>query len=724
MGDERAPQASDTARICPVLAGPGMLRGRTLTLRTPAALREVTAPARYLRPLHAWCDGQHTLAEIQAKARRAWGEAGARRWMTFVDDLLAAGMLVDAARLLPAASAYARHPSPWGYALPRARWPEIAHALAAQTPMGEPLDASAAAATVPVLSALLAHRRSSRGFDVEGSVDSRPVTALCWALAGRVGEDKRRTHPSAGGLYPLRVRVVVLRAFDEWSEGVHAVGLDAQGLLVRQALAPLSPQWMRAFIQPHRLTGAAGVIVLSADLGPPSMKYRNRSYPYALIETGTALQNGALACAETGLGFHVFGGYDDQVLGEQCGLHAGEQIMASALFGPSGATAPAGLAFDFRWATSNSALPFHVARIELAVPDGGGVSGWGRDADPGLAAARALGEAVERLGWRRPARLREATARDLGPLLLPDTLVAYSRGQHASAGFPFERFDADRRRLWTTVARAGDDAVHWVPAEFVFHADALPPSPTGGWLTRSNSSGCASHPDPMQARASALFELVERDAFMRHWLAQRPARPLALADWPEALVRRARRLATDGCAASVGVLEGEWPVWLVGVRCDGQGFFCVGAATGCDPAAALLRAFDEAETGARARLGAPAPTVSATQVLRARDHADLFAQRRHYRRANVLFADGAPFDDWNAWPTSFGQVLERLAARGRKAFFAELTPSDAPPGFDGRPLHAVRALVPGLVPIVFGRAPPPLGMLRSAPGGRFPHPFP
>jgi len=715
---------ADAVRVCPVLAGPGLLRGRTLSLRTPLALREVTAPARYLRPLHDWCDGQRSLAELASMARRAWGETDARRWMHFVGDLLSAGLLVDAACVLPAASAYARHPSPWGYALPRAQWPAIVQVLAVPAKAGDPVGTGRAQTAVPTLAGLLARRCSARGFDVQGQADPRAIDALCWALAGRASDDGRRTHPSAGGLYPLRVRVIILRACDGWSEGVHAVGLDARGRLVRDQVAPLSPQWMRAFIQPHRVTGASGVVVLSVDLGPPALKYRNRSYPYALIEAGTVLQNGALACAETGLGFHVLGGYDDQVLGAQCGLPPGEQVIAGALFGCARAVAPEVLAFDFRWATTDPALPFHVARIELADPAGQGASGWGRDTDPRLAAARALGEAVERLAWRRPAQLQEARAQDLGRVVPPGALVAYSRGQHASPAFPFERFDAARRRLWTVVARAGDDASHWVPAEFVFHADALPPSPTGRRLTRSNSSGCASHPDVAQARANALFELVERDAFMRHWLGQRPAQPLGLADWPEALVLRARRLAADGCEASVGVLDGEFPVWLVGIRCHAGGFFSIGAATGCDPGEALRRAFDEAETAARTRMGEPASAVSVASVHRARDHADLFAQRRHYRRAQVLFADGVAFDGWQRWPASFEQALDRLGARGREVFFADLSQADAPPGFDGRPLHTVRALVPGLVPIVFGQAPLPLGMLRAAPGGRFPHPFP
>jgi hypothetical protein len=58
--------------------------------------------------------------------------------------------------------------------------------------------------------------------------------------------------------------------------------------------------------------------------------------------------------------------------------------------------------------------------------------------------------------------------------------------------------------------------------------------------------------------------------------------------------------------------------------------------------------------------------------------------------------------------------------------WVDLTRGDAPLSLDGRPIHAVRVLVPNAIPIAFGYDALPRGMSATAPvaRGRFPHPLP
>jgi ribosomal protein S12 methylthiotransferase accessory factor len=89
--------ASERNRLCPLLAGPGMIRGRTLSLRLAGETVKLKAPPRYLAKLFDWCQGEMTLAEIEAASIAQWGD---RRFVEFVEALLESGVLIDTGALL------------------------------------------------------------------------------------------------------------------------------------------------------------------------------------------------------------------------------------------------------------------------------------------------------------------------------------------------------------------------------------------------------------------------------------------------------------------------------------------------------------------------------------------------------------------------------------------------------------------------------------------------
>jgi len=136
----------------------------------------------------------------------------------------------------------------------------------------------------------------------------------------------------------------------------------------------------------------------------------------------------------------------------------------------------------------------------------------------------------------------------------------------------------------------------------------------------------------------------------------------------------------------------------------------------------------EAEVAAWTRLsGAASKTLRPAEVRTPRDHADLYASARYYRRADALLGKGrtASYKDvTHAWPTDASALFERLHAAGRGALWADLTLADAPLTLDSSAIRTVRVMIPGAVPISFGHDRMPLGMLKADRKGLFPHPFP
>jgi ribosomal protein S12 methylthiotransferase accessory factor len=131
----------------------------------------------------------------------------------------------------------------------------------------------------------------------------------------------------------------------------------------------------------------------------------------------------------------------------------------------------------------------------------------------------------------------------------------------------------------------------------------------------------------------------------------------------------------------------------------------------------------EAESSAVLRLESDAaPRLVPSKVRHPGDHADLYAQRRYFLRAQFLVSGPRrplrPADQ--AVALNFGQLFDRLRSKGCKVIALDL----------GR-RHVVRAVIPGLVPISFGYGTEPLGLacLRGLPAANrrracFPHPFP
>jgi ribosomal protein S12 methylthiotransferase accessory factor len=460
------------------------------------------------------------------------------------------------------------------------------------------------------------------------------------------------------------------------------------------------------------------------------------------MEAGAILHNGGLSAAPLGLGYATIGGYYENVVAGLCGLAERELVLGSAIFGPRPTPAQLRMVddtpeIDFAWvdgASARFAMPFHLARARVRTAEEDRPYTWGRDTDARLACLKAVAEAIEREGFREPRAIVDAPLAELPTALDPREFVRYDDAQYAGSRFPYKRFEAGHRHAWATGIDLRDGAPVHVLAELVFARAGLAAAghATDRPYTQVTSSGCAAGTDADDATRRALLEVIERDAFMRHWLAQRPGQSVARARIPKPVSERLAAIEAAGCRVAVQRLESPWAhVCLVAAQHEGLHFTTMGTAAAGDFAAALAGALDELEARVYAWLHGHASAVVRPQdVATTEHHFELYGLTRHFRRADrVLFpAAGAP--PLGRLPARLridgaGELVARLAARGLRPIAVDITPARNGVDQGRRRLAVVKALVPGLLPMSFGHGREPRGMLEHVhPASTFPHPFP
>jgi thiazole/oxazole-forming peptide maturase SagD family component len=370
------------------------------------------------------------------------------------------------------------------------------------------------------------------------------------------------------------------------------------------------------------------------------------------------------------------------------------------------------------------------ATPNLAHPGDGGLKCLGRGIAPeaGLAETIARAEAVERYaaGELSGRELVRAKERELPGAVPGDSLLRLNRRQYAESDL-FAPYDPESEYLWTP-ARASDGSARWVLAELVHF-------PFADWVHERSfalvsSSGLAAHYDPSEAARRALCELVERDAFMWTWV-QRVSRE-----------RISRSSLPDAVRGSIGRLNrAGWDVDLVNLTMETHPvIFCaihdeetLSIAAACDPvpARAVAKCLMEAASHA---FGTEGPPIEARSVEDPADHSQLYRSAELVEHASFMFASPREVELHEV--TARSEPIEQLLTQFGEPLTVDLTCSAS------SPLHVVRALVPGTIPISFGWDREPLGLpllgrtRTTADGGRIgaeldldtsgplmPHPF-
>ncbi len=364
-------------------------------------------------------------------------------------------------------------------------------------------------------------------------------------------------------------------------------------------------------------------------------------------------------------------------------------------------------------------LPRTATAILAAYTEGGRVRGI---PDPPVGSGKGLteveamlsaaGEAIERYSASRYRKqdLKVASFNELGDLALdPRRLCLYEESRYEEPDFPFARFDPDRPQHWVRGFWIDNREAVWLPALTAYFNFAVPREEL---FCQVSSNGLAAGGDLEDAAVRALFELVERDAFMLSWLCQLPGRALRFDDggFEGAAAEVVRLLGERGVAvelylldvglgiptvASLGLGDGErWPAAAVAL------------ATHVDPQVAARKALLElAHVGpyiaGLMRSGQRAP-ASPDQVQSLDDHALYYAPVERLPLLDTLRVGGGEPLRLADLPVAAAPTLagcaERLAAAGVRVAIVDVTSPDVALS----PFRVARALGTDVQPIHFG----------------------
>jgi ribosomal protein S12 methylthiotransferase accessory factor len=343
------------------------------------------------------------------------------------------------------------------------------------------------------------------------------------------------------------------------------------------------------------------------------------------------------------------------------------------------------------------------------------VGGEGKGLTIARALASAIGEAIERYSAKlwSTATLRRASSSELGSLAFdPRQLVLYEESQYSSSEFRYCRFDPDQKIYWAEGQWLDTLETVYVPA-LATYLDF--PASDSERFVQVTSSGLAAAGSSEEATLKALCELVERDAFMTHWLAELPGKRVSaegLSPEMNEVICEVQRcgaeielyLLDDGLGiptiVCLGIGDGShWPGLTIGLACHP------------DPDVALSSAvLEHTHCGAYIRRlmeeGKHLSVSNPEDVQSALDHALFYVDPGKRNLLNFLRQETgdscsmAELNERYAGDQSTSACVSRLAQTGIRVAAVDVTSPD----IKLTPTRVVRTVGTHLQPLAFGTA--------------------
>ncbi len=207
-----------------------------------------------------------------------------------------------------------------------------AGALCAQAATGGAEAATSAPIALPAphleggmsLTEALRQRASGRDF-ASVPIDLGDVSQLLWAAQGVTHGEGKRTAPSAGALYPLRITFAALHV-QSLAPGVYRFESGPHTLvLVRPA--PRPEEFVAATHGQAWIGAASAVILISSADERTTGKYGSRGLEYIDMEAGHVAQNVLLQATALGLAATPVGAMNLGAVSKAMKLPAGERPL-------------------------------------------------------------------------------------------------------------------------------------------------------------------------------------------------------------------------------------------------------------------------------------------------------------------------------------------------------------------------------------------------------------
>jgi ribosomal protein S12 methylthiotransferase accessory factor len=333
----------------------------------------------------------------------------------------------------------------------------------------------------------------------------------------------------------------------------------------------------------------------------------------------------------------------------------------------------------------------------------------------------------------------------------------HSRAQYEQPDFPFEPFDAEAPMSWVWGYSFLQERPILVPELLAYYSMGY----AGGFVYET-SNGCALGGSLEEAVLHGILEVVERDSFLITWYAQLPVPRLD----PRSSGDAELTLMTDRLEAVTGYrislynttmengIPGIWAVARNGTGQSGANLVCAAAAH-LHPVLAAKSALQELASNlslvqeCRSRRGeeAPAMYTDSSLVREMEDHSLLYSLPQAEERLHFLLEESRPlltFDQSFPPAPAHGDLTEDLKGmleQFRSLNMEVIAVNQSSPETLRNGLHAVKVLIPGMLPMTFGHqhrrleglrrvleVPATLGyasrILRPEELQPYPHPFP
>lgn len=388
-------------------------------------------------------------------------------------------------------------------------------------------------------------------------------------------------------------------------------------------------------------------------------------------------------------------------------------------------------------------LPYTSSAVMASYTEGvyrplGLEMGSGKGLSPTEAMIGAIGEGIERYSaarYRKKDLLRLSLNNLKEEYLDPRQLCLYEEDQYKEPQFPFTRFVPDQSIEWTKGHWLHDGKPVWLPALPTYYNFCTRPEERFCQVT---SNGLAAGRSIEDASMRAVYELVERDAFMITWLCQIPAKRLSMDETSQSNVCEViRQIEEQGVKIDLYLLDVGLSIPTVACIAFGDGKNWPGAtvslASHASPRTAVRKAIlEQGHVGPYIRrlMLDKKQTIPAQpdEVKTLTDHALYYIPCDRASAFNFLWSkneDPLPVSTLEEPKSlSFDSLVERITAAGMRIAIGNVTSPDVVHS----PLRVVRALGINIQPIDFGfrlrrLANPRLKSMLTNGFNPFPHPL-
>lgn len=562
-----------------------------------------------------------------------------------------------------------------------------------------------------VFADLLEGRHSTRDFS-DTPVELQVIVDILWSGYGEC-QNRNRTVPSAGALYPVTLFLALMRPSGELSPGIYRVCLNKIGSVGFKQISNDIARFQRSFMDPLMAEKAHGVVVISGSLQITAEKYSNRSMLYVPLEVGHIAQNIHLAAKTHELGTVEIGGFAEDLLRKATDMPNGFVPMTTIMFGhlSSDASEDAGL-IEFNWAmpaAKSYQAPFAIAQARISAELNEDWS-YGRDTSPNMAMVKAISEAKE---WAAcgcvPDNLLKAPIKDVPAAVDPKTIISFHQSQYNIPNFPLVPFSDKIDYEWVE----GKDEITGDCKNIFADLVYFPYFPDTPPYVFANSSGVAAHPELQKAVESSTLELIERDSFMIAYMTGLSFPSIMTSSLPGYLQKRIGALECEGFSITIKNHTLDWaPVMTVFAQNESLAYTNCASCSRFDVEAAIDHALMEVEASVLARLqNGSATTLKPSEVYAPLDHGALYEQRRYFRKADFMLQGGAyKLSECSGEVKSWDDLTNKLSREGMSLITIPLSLSEQYGGSNN--LSIVRSIIPGLIPMTFGYRLEPGGMKR------------